>query len=506
MARKQRLAAGLHVLFYMRQLSYLFYFDTLIEELVRRGHRVTILYERQQGGEAYERLLKYHPGITVLQAHRRTKNLWARPLRQLRHFRDFVRYWDPAFRDAHLLRERTAQALREMGWPWTAIAGTARGLGLVPMLQRLLAAIERAVPPFPEITRFLGLKKVDLLLVTPLVYAGSEQVDYVRAARKKGIPSGLCVASWDNLTNKGLMRIQPDRVFVWNEMQKDEAVRLHGTPPEAVVVTGAQNFDHWFTWRPSTTREAFCERWSLDPARPIVLFLGSSPQITADDVGLVRRWLAGVRGSRYDLLREANILIRPHPKQDVWRTGAWDASPRTSVMTSDQPDTQAARAAFYDALHHSALVVGVNTSAMIEAAIVGRPVFTVRMPGAVEAQDGTLHFRHMTSMAGGVLHSAETLDDHARQLADELVSPSPPGATRAFVEAFVRPRGLDTPATSVLADAVEKLFDVHPPPIPPLTPYEQRLQRLMQAWVDREQARVLRAVGGAPKGEAGEEG
>ena len=34
----------------------------------------------------------------------------------------------------------------------------------------------------------------------------------------------LPVLSWDNLTNKGLIRVQPDQVFVWNEAQKAEAV------------------------------------------------------------------------------------------------------------------------------------------------------------------------------------------------------------------------------------------------------------------------------------------
>src|SRR3712207_6916201 len=47
---------------------------------------------------------------------------------------------------------------------------------------------------------------------------------------------------------------------------------------------------------------------------------------------------------------------------------------------------------FYDSLHHAAAVVGVNTTAMIEAAIVGRPVLTVLDDAFALTQRGTLHF------------------------------------------------------------------------------------------------------------------
>ena len=56
----------------------------------------------------------------------------------------------------------------------------------------------------------------------------------------------LGVGSWDHLTTKGLIHEVPDRVLVWNEAQKQEAIALHGVPAERVLVTGAQAYDHWF--------------------------------------------------------------------------------------------------------------------------------------------------------------------------------------------------------------------------------------------------------------------
>jgi hypothetical protein len=44
----------------------------------------------------------------------------------------------------------------------------------------------------------------------PLVTFESYQTDYVKAAHRLGIPVIFIPFSWDNLTNKGLMRVLPD--------------------------------------------------------------------------------------------------------------------------------------------------------------------------------------------------------------------------------------------------------------------------------------------------------
>lgn len=64
--------------------------------------------------------------------------------------------------------------------------------------------------------------------VTPLVDFVSYQIDYVKTAKRLGIPVSMAVASWDNLTNKGTVNVQPDQVIVWNNEQKREVVATPG--------------------------------------------------------------------------------------------------------------------------------------------------------------------------------------------------------------------------------------------------------------------------------------
>ena len=302
----------------------------------------------------------------------------------------------------------------------------------------------------------------DVLVISPLVTDQSTQVDLIKAARRFGVRSALCVASWDHLTTKGLMRIQPDLVALWNHAQRREAIEFHGVEADRIVVTGAQCFDRWFDRTPRRTRADFCARVGLRPDRPFVVFVGSTASIStpAAEVQFVTRWIAAVRngpGSLSDL----GILIRPHPYNSVhW--GAVDLSefpdvavyPRHGANPVDTDD----RADYYDTLHHGAAIVGINTSALIEAGIQNRPVFTIVDASFDDTQTGTLHFRYLLPENGGHLQHAASLDEHTRQLSATIEDGAAPSA-QAFIKAFVRPHGLDAPATPRLVEALEQLAD-----------------------------------------------
>src|SRR5690606_7531545 len=102
----------------------------------------------------------------------------------------------------------------------------------------------------------------------------------------------------------------------------------------------------------------------------------------------------------------------------------------------------------------------------IEAGITGRPVFSVRVPEYAGTQEGTLHLHYLLNESGGLLHMADTLEEHAAALT-RAIEHGPAGARRirTFVESCVQARGMDTPATPLLADAIEELARM-PKPAP----------------------------------------
>jgi hypothetical protein len=269
----------------------------------------------------------------------------------------------------------------------------------------------------------------------------------------------LCVGSWDNLTNKGLIHGPVDHVTVWNEYMKKEAVDLHGVLPERVTVTGAQQFDHWFGWQPSTSRQAFCTRVGLDATQPYLLYLCSSKFVAPDETGFVRQWIRQLRESSSPELRSAGVLVRPHPQhEEQW--SRFDVSdlmncaiyPRAGAIPIDA----ASKADYFDSIYHSTAVVGINTTAEIESAIVGRQVYTLLAPEFQETQVGTLHFHYLREVGGGLVHVARDFREHLLQLDAALHAGVEDDARcRRFVQAFIRPHGLDAPSTPRLVDAIE---------------------------------------------------
>ena len=145
----------------------------------------------------------------------------------------------------------------------------------------------------------------------------------MRCARQLGIKSVLGVGSWDHLTTKGLIHEVPDRVLVWNNAQKQEAIALHDVPPSGWASPAPRRGDHWFAARPSLDRAAFCTKVGLGSQGPFLLYVCSSPFIAPHEVSFVRRWITAIRKSRDIRLREAGILVRPHPQNAAqWERGS----------------------------------------------------------------------------------------------------------------------------------------------------------------------------------------
>jgi len=261
------------------------------------GHTVHVALEQdkdRRGGATgarslFDVLLDEYPGFSYEGLPPREET-WIYPATKLRSAIDLLRYYEPEFVEADDLRKRACTRA-----PWYMRFPAALGAFRVRSLRRvtdlLLRGVERRMPVSRRSMNMMRDFEPDVVIVSPLVETGSPQGDHLRAADRLGIPTVLVVASWDNLTTKGVIRDVPDMTIVWNEDQVREAIELHGVPSDRVVATGAHSHDHWFEWKPATDPEEFARKVGLDAGRPFLLYVCSSGFIAGDDEPeFVREW------------------------------------------------------------------------------------------------------------------------------------------------------------------------------------------------------------------------
>ena len=475
------------VLFSAAHFGYFRNFESVIVSLVSRGHTVHLAADEPDsvgGKELVERLALQHEGVTFGYAPSLDNEPWFRLARKLRSAGDYIRFHHPAFASFGkmrlTLRDRLPRVvLRLMD------GGVGRSAHGRKLLWNVLRLAERAMPISAASRAFIEDQDPDVVLFASVTAWRVPQIDHLRVAKAMGRRTGICVFSWDHLSSKALLRSVPDRVFLWNDTQKREAIEWHGMPADRIVVTGAQCYDQWFDRRPSRDRASFCRAVGLDPDCKMLLYVCSVMTPNPYESRFVVRWIEEVRHSDDPDLRNAAILVRPHPERmEEWKDVSLTRCENVAFYGRNpvSPDSQAD---YFDSFFYSHAVVGIVTSAFLEGAIVGRPVYSPLLPEFQMYQEGVQHFRYLMEVEGGLLRVTRTLEEHLADLSAAVCKPVERDAqNRRFIQSFVRPEGLETAATPSFVAAVEALA-AEPPPVPAALPVWHRLVQPAVARVSR---------------------
>jgi hypothetical protein len=503
-----RILFSIYSWYYFRQMR------PVIEALARDGHMVhvvSILHDRDDFKASIDEVCEAYPTVSY-QVGPERKDEWTERAEVLRQSQSFVQSQDARFNDAcryadtARLRGRHPQVLdkpflrttlgRELAW-------------------RALKRLNDALPTDPKIDAVFASFKPDVLVITPLIDRGGEMWDFMASARQAGVRTVFPVHSWDNLSSKSRINWLPDRVLVWNETQVEEAKNFHHIPRRRITVTGAQGFDEWFSMKPTVSREEFCRELGLNPHRPILLYVCSAIlkrhvafEVASDgntELAYFTRWITALRASDDPRLREANVIIRPHPKREQ-RWDDIDLSAWGRVVVHPRhgrlPNNRDSKAIFFDSLFHSEAIVGISTSAMIEAGIVGKAAMTVLDPDYAPGQVEMQHFQYLLKVGGGLLIAADTYAEHVEQLKHQLDHPTEAASRIAsFIDAFVRPLGRELAATPLAAEAVLTVAAKGPRRPRARNFIDRILERKLAGWVPQERAIAPQHWGDMPPDE-----
>ena len=146
-------------------------------------------------------------------------------------------------------------------------------------------------------------------------------------------------------------------------------------------------------------------------------------------------------------------MIRPHPiNHKIWENFQ---EPGCVIwpQKGELPDTSTTKQDFLETLYHSLAVVGVNTSAMIEAAILDKPCISVKSKEFESAQSETGHFRHLSE--GQFLEIAKDINEAVSFLSEILNGNDRLKKNRrTFVSNFIRPNGIEKPVGLFIAETL----------------------------------------------------
>ena len=264
------------------------------------------------------------------------------------------------------------------------------------------------------------------------------EVPLLRTAARRRIRSVAVDPSWDNFTNKLIPVRRVDRLIVWNDLMKEQAIALHGYESGQIRIAGTPQWDRYFHDDIIVPRETFMRRIGADPSKKLVTLTTSPAELYPHFDHVIRVMAAAVESGRWT---NAQVLVRVHPRDDIGRYAQFASLPNVII---EKPFKQTVRAGdgmavdttadtqrhLANTMRHSDVVVQVASTIAIEAAIFDTPVVNISFDGETpdEFVRSARRYRQFTHFVNVTRHNplrdASTPEAMVEHVATYLADPA----------------------------------------------------------------------------------
>jgi hypothetical protein len=234
----------------------------------------------------------------------------------------------------------------------------------------------------------------------PVLYVASSpglifsELPLLRTAARRGVRSMAVDPSWDNFTNKLLPVRRVNRLVVWNDLMREQAIALHGYEPDDIRVAGVPQFDGYFHRQPRSRAEFFTAI-GADLERRLITVTTTPRELYPHHDHVLRVLARAIENGRFAV--PTQVLVRLHPRDELSAYREFEGVPhmllekpfRATVKTGDglavdiMPEHQQHLA---DTMCHSDVVVNVASTIAIEASIFDTPVVNVSFDGETPSE------------------------------------------------------------------------------------------------------------------------
>lgn len=224
------------------------------------------------------------------------------------------------------------------------------------------------------------------LVFTPDVFH-IDDVHFLAEAKYRGIRTVGMVRSWDNITNKGLFRIKPNKIIVNNEVIRDEAMQYEDMKSKDVFVAGMPQLDYYFN-ESRSGREEFFRRIGFDSQKPLILFSPWGDRFIDTDWKILQ--ILKEARNNGEISADSQFLVR-FPPNDTVSLGNFVPDDHFHIeqpaqsfkegVARDQELNRDAMTHLADSLHYSNLVIAYTTSLNIDACAFDKPIIGIAFDG-----------------------------------------------------------------------------------------------------------------------------
>jgi hypothetical protein len=277
---------------------------------------------------------------------------------------------------------------------------------------------------------FLEIRPIDAVISANFGYFA--QREFGAALKQAGTP--LVVLHKENVKSPGRVKywnaiyrargqFEGSKILVYNATERDLQVETGVAAPEQIVVTGMPRLDRIHRWRHAQAHAGG------DEHSPQLLFFSfwRKEKVTGTGAWEDLSWTdlcEATHKAVVELARQnphARIVIKTKPLSsrvdDIWdilRESGQDLPPNLMVISGGDP---------FPLITKSSVIIGFNTTALLEALAAGKPVI---VPQFAEADDARM--RPLVIDVGGAVERATSPEELVRMARAYLDGPSAPPA------------------------------------------------------------------------------
>lgn len=130
------------------------------------------------------------------------------------------------------------------------------------------------------------------------------ETDLIREAKSRHIRTVGFVNSWDKLTARSAVRVLPDKLIVFNNIVKQEAIDHADMPESSILVAGIPPYD-WHVNYKSLSRNEFFSKKKLDPKKKLVVYAPMGKTFSNSDWDII--------DLLHNSITDAQLLVRFQP-------------------------------------------------------------------------------------------------------------------------------------------------------------------------------------------------